>query len=91
MRLKPHRIWDEPDINLVIDREPNWFNLDFKSSAAWELNDGSTCLLLLEKVFSNGIIGVVAVFGDVDFPVTGVKVQDPESKKTIHDQLPVCL
>ena len=29
------------------------------------------------------------MFGDFDFPVTGVKVQDPESKKTIHDQLPV--
>ena len=53
------------------------------------LTVGSICLLLLEKIFSNDIIGVAAVFGDFDFPVTGtgVKVQDPESKKTIHDQL----
>ena len=31
------------------------------------------------------------MFGDFDFPITGVKVQDPESKKIIHDQFPVFL
>ena len=36
-------------------------------------------------------VGVAVVFGDFDFPITGVKVQDPESKKTIHDQFPVFL
>ena len=51
------------------------------------LTVGSICLLLLEKIFSNGIVVVGDVFGDFDFPVTGVKVQDPESKKTIHDQI----
>ena len=68
-------------LNLVIDRDPNWLSLEFKSSEVWIPTVGTICLLLLEKIFSNGIIGVAVVFGDFDFPVTGVKVQDPESKK----------
>ena len=88
--IRTHRIWDEPDINLVIDREPSWLSLDFESSKAWILTVGSICLLLLEQIFSNDIIGVVAEFGDFGFPGTGVKVQDPESKKTLHDQLCTC-
>ena len=51
---------------------------------------GSICLLLLEQIFSNDIIGVGAEFDDFGFPGTGVKVQDPESKKTLHDQLCTC-